>query len=113
MIAKAKAHLTSKYSLDPDSVLGDFGGRLSNGDEAIRLRDDFGNKVDEVHYYDGGNWSKYADGYGSSLELIDPNQDNSNHQAWNPRAESRRASFSRFVAGIPRVTPESRRTVIL
>ncbi|MCH8291645.1 lamin tail domain-containing protein [Candidatus Poribacteria bacterium] len=93
VIAKAQNHLTAKYHLKPELVLGDFKRRLSDEEDPIRLRDNFGNKVDEVHYYDGGHWSKSADGYGSSLELIDPRQDNSNHQAWAPSNEARKAEW--------------------
>jgi len=67
VIAKAKSHLISKYNLDSGIVFGDFKGRLSNEQETIRLRDNLGNKVNEVHYYEGGHWPKYADGSGSSL----------------------------------------------
>jgi len=94
VIAKVKAHLIFKYNLDYGLVLGDFKGRLNNEDETLRLRDNLGNKVDEVHYYEGGHWPKYADGLGSSLELIDPNQDNSNHQTWKPSNEAQKAEWT-------------------
>ena len=94
VIAKSKAHLLSKYGLNPHLVLGDYKGRLSNGEEIVRLHDNLGNQVDEVHYYDDGHWSKYADGYGSSLELIDPYHDNSNYQAWEPSDEAKKAKWT-------------------
>ena len=93
VIAKARDHLISKYRLASKLVLGDFKGQLSDNGEVIRLRDKVGNKVDEVHYYDNGRWPKYADGYGSSLELIDPKQDNSNYQAWDPSDETKQAEW--------------------
>ena len=94
VISKSKAHLVSKYNLDSDLVLGDFKGRLSNEEDTLRLRDNLGNKVDEVHYHDGGRWPGDTDGYGSSLELMDPNQDNSNHQAWKPSNETPKAEWA-------------------
>ena len=94
VIAKAKSHLVSKYNLGSGLVPGDFKGRLNNEEETIRLRDNLGNKVDEVHYHEGGHWPKYADGYGSSLELIDPNQDNSNYQAWKPSDEAQKSEWT-------------------
>ena len=93
VIAKARDHLLSKYRLDSKLVLGDFKGQLSDNGEVIRLRDNVGNKVDEVRYYDDGRWSKYADGYGSSLELIDPKQDNGNYRAWAPSDETKQAEW--------------------
>ena len=38
------------------------------------VRDANNNTVDEVRWYDFGHWDKWADGLGSSLELIDPDQ---------------------------------------
>ncbi len=93
VIAKDREHLISKYGLSSRLVLGNFTGRLSNGGEKMRLRDNIGNKVDEVRYYDGGHWAEYADGYGSSLELIDPNHDNSNYQAWAASNETKKAKW--------------------
>ena len=94
VIAKSRAHLVSKYGLSPHLVLGNYKGRLSNGEETVRLRDNLGNQMDKVHYYDGGHWSKCADGYGSSLELIDPYHDNSNYQAWEPSDEAQKAKWT-------------------
>lgn len=88
VIAKDRDRLIVRYGLNPAIVLGNYTGRLGNGDEKIRLRDANNNVADEVHYYDDGHWSQYADGYGSSLELIDPGQDNSNYQAWAPSDET-------------------------
>lgn len=75
-------------ALGPGSVLGPWTGALSNGGENLRLVDSMGNTADEVRYYDGGLWSEWADGGGSSLELIDPWQDNSFGTAWAPSDES-------------------------
>jgi len=96
VVAKSKAHLVSKYNLNPEVVLGDYMGQLSNSGERIRLRDNRGNVVDEVHYYDGGHWPKDADGYGSSLELVDPNQNNGNYQAWKPSDETQNARWTKI-----------------
>jgi hypothetical protein len=47
--------------------------------------------ADEVHYYDGGWWPAYADGGGSSLELVDVRADNDRSGAWAASAEGARA----------------------
>lgn len=64
------------------SIAGTWAGTLSNSDERIELRDHFQNRVDEVHYFDGGRWNHRADGEGSSLELIDPNANNNLPENW-------------------------------
>ena len=66
-------------------------GTLSNGGENLRLEDRLGNRVDEVRYFDGGEWSLWADGRGSSLELIDPHQDNDFASAWGASDETEKA----------------------
>ncbi len=63
-------------------VVGDFTGRLSNSGERLRLVDARGNTVDELHYHDDAPWPAYADGYGASLELRDPQADNGVPSAW-------------------------------
>ncbi|MCH8921798.1 MAG: lamin tail domain-containing protein [Planctomycetes bacterium] len=69
-------------------IAGTFSGRLSNQDERILLRDANKNPADEVHYYERGKWAEFADGGGSSLELRDPDSDNSQGAAWAASDES-------------------------
>jgi hypothetical protein len=75
------------------AALGPYEGKLSNQGEALRLVDRDGNLVDEVRYFDGGRWSPWADGKGSSLELIDPSQDNSYASAWEESDETGKAPW--------------------
>ncbi|MEN9023346.1 MAG: lamin tail domain-containing protein [Verrucomicrobiales bacterium] len=70
-----------------------FRGSLDNSGENILLRDQHGNPADEVRYYDGGRWPAYADGGGSSLELRDPNADNSRAEAWAASNECNKAEW--------------------
>ena len=70
------------------TALGPFGGSLSSKGETLTLTDANGNVVNQVTYYDGGRWSPWADGGGSSLELIDPRADNSKGEAWDASDES-------------------------
>lgn len=74
-------------------VVGNFSGNLNNGGERILLLDANGNPADDVHYYDGGVWPEYADGGGSSLELRDPDADNSKAEAWAASDESARTEW--------------------
>ena len=84
-----------------DSALGPWVGQLSNRGENVRLVDAVGNLVDEVRYFDGGRWSIWADGRGSSLELIDPRQDNDFPDAWGASDESQTASWEEFSYVVP------------
>jgi len=63
-------------------ALGWSGGALSDGGENLQIVDRRGNLVDEVRYFESGDWSLWADGRGASLELIDPQQDNDFASAW-------------------------------
>ncbi len=96
VVARDRARLTARYGLDPSQVLGNYRGNLDDGGEKIRLRDANGNTADEVTYSEGGRWPEYADGYGSSLELMDPRQDNNNPQSWGPSDERSKAQWTSF-----------------
>jgi PKD repeat protein len=57
-------------------------GALSNGGEAIALKDNYGFLVDSLFYDDVLPWDTLADGFGYSLVLCDPNLDNSMGENW-------------------------------
>ena len=69
-------------------VIGDFDGRLARLGERIELQDSTGNPADIVDYRDRGRWDGLADGGGSSLELRDPDADNSVPEAWQASDET-------------------------
>ena len=84
-------------------VLGPFDGSLSNDDETIRIEDDLGDVVDEVHYADDGQWPPEADGGGPSLELTNPAAPRRrNGQAWAGGVDDGTpgAANSRFSASV-------------
>ena len=81
------------------NVVGGWTGTLNNDSEQIELEDANGKQVDSVRYADEGDWAvrqrgvlhfgyrgwawyKPHDGLGNSLELINPNLDNSSGQNW-------------------------------
>ncbi|RYD32627.1 MAG: hypothetical protein EOP86_15265, partial [Verrucomicrobiaceae bacterium] len=74
-------------------ALGPWNGSLSGKGELIRLRDAADNVVDEVPYFDSGRWSEWADGYGCSLELKDPNADNGRAESWSESNETARGKW--------------------
>jgi hypothetical protein len=112
VVAKDPDWLAAHHGLDRAKVLGPYynvrtaedgsdvidlaGGFLANDFEEIELHDELGNEVDEVPYTDSGRWPVWADGRGSSLELIDPAQDNSEPAAWDASDESGKAEWQRI-----------------
>ncbi len=68
VIADEEAGLRAGYELPLGSLLGEYGGSLSNGGERISLLDAWDVVVDSVRYEDGLPWPFGADGLGSSLE---------------------------------------------
>lgn len=71
-------------------------GALRNSGERLTLSDSLGRTVDTVRFHEGGEWPRWPDGLGSSLELIDPNQDNRFGQAWDASDDSSKATFKEF-----------------
>ena len=52
-------------------------------------------------YSDGGRWSQWADGGGSSLELRDPRADNAAGEAWDASDESSRSTWQTVTVSGP------------
>ena len=82
-------------------ALGDGGGRLRlSMPESFRTTNTGGQPVtntlfivaDELAWSDGGRWGRWADGGGSSLELIDPRSDHGLAPNWADSDESSRAT---------------------
>ena len=84
---------------------GSFSGGLSNRGERIALLDGLGNLVDEVHYHDGKPWPEEADGGGSSMELKDPQADNSVPEAWASSDETSRDGWHNYTFTATAQTP--------
>ena len=94
IIAHNPIDLAAKY---PDiRIVGGYGGRLPNKAGQITLVDNSGNIADDVHYYDGKPWPEYADGRHASLELRQPDADNSKAMAWQASDESGRTSWNTY-----------------
>lgn len=85
-------------------VLGNYDGRLSDAGEHIALvrpvsprtttAETSWSVVDEVHYLDGGEWGRWSDGGGSSLEAVDPRADRREAATWADSDESKRAPWT-------------------
>jgi hypothetical protein len=93
VVAHDVASIRAIYGLD-DAVLHPtpWGGALRDGGERLDLVDPLGNIADTVRFWDGGDWPIWADGGGSSLELIDPASDNSVASSWDASDDSDKAT---------------------
>ncbi|MBI4606946.1 MAG: lamin tail domain-containing protein [Planctomycetes bacterium] len=98
VIAEDPALIQRNYGA---SALGPYQGQLADDGENVRLADRAGNLVDEVRYHEGGAWSQWADGGGASLELIDPEQDNSAGSAWDASDETAKTAWERLSFTVP------------
>lgn len=111
VVAKNAARLRTNYPhLTAANTLGDFQGRLSNRGQRIALArperivslNSTGVTttniayvaVDEVTYGTGGRWGKWADGGGSSLELIDPRSDHRLAGNWADSDETWKSAWT-------------------
>ena len=95
VIARDANALRHKHP-DLDNIVGNYSGRLDNTMDRVVLENAMGNPVDKVTYYDGGRWPSLADGEGSSMELIDPDADNSLGGSWAASDESAKSEWREY-----------------
>jgi len=107
VIAKDVVRLRSNHlQLSPTNSTGDYEGNLSNGGESLKLLRPAAWRfpddpvevpfilVDTVTYQDSSRWSRWADGGGSSLELINPYSDNDLAENWGDSDESEKSLWT-------------------
>ncbi len=94
VVARDPALIARIYG-NESRVVGPYQGQLADGGELVRLKDQYSNTADEVAYVDGGEWPRWADGGGSSMELVDPNQDNSLPSAWAGSDDRAKAQWTK------------------
>ncbi len=68
------------------TILGLYGGNLSNGGELLRIHDAEKHVTFEVEYSDSGDWPEEADGTGHSLELANPAGNPKDFRNWRASA---------------------------
>ncbi len=73
----------SNMLVNADAVF-EWSGALGNSGEDLDLRDAESNQIDYVDYKSSSPWPTEPNGNGPSLELVDPNADNSNPVFWQP-----------------------------
>jgi hypothetical protein len=104
VVARDSAALRATYpAVD---IVGDWNGKLTAGN-AITLNDPDGNPADQVRYFNAGRWPAFADGGGSSLELRNPNADNSKAEAWAASDESGKSSWQTYTYTMSAAIPSA------
>ncbi len=102
VVAKNAARTRANHpALNPALVFGDYSGTLGNGGDHLTLdRPEtvgaltINVEVDSLTYRDGGRWSQWADGGGSSLEVTDLRADRSFASAWADSNETAKAPWT-------------------
>lgn len=94
VVAQNKLALAAKFPAA--TIVGDWSGSLANNNDEVRLEDANGNTVNAVHYFSSGRWDERAGGGGGSLELKNPNMDNSIPESWSASDESSKSSWQTF-----------------
>ena len=109
--AKSTAQAFTTYSITASLQ---YGGNLSNGGETVTLTDDSSVVVDTLTYSDSSPWPSSPDGSGPSLELKDPNLDNSLPSSWSASIEPGTPMAQNSVANtnLPTVTIQNKPTGI-
>jgi hypothetical protein len=111
VVARNLTNLLARYpNLAPSNTVGNFSGALAHNGERLALaRPEYNFTtnaqgvvttnvlfvvVDEVTYGDGGRWGEWADGGGSSLELLDPRANHRLAGNWADSDETAKAPWT-------------------
>lgn len=85
LVGKSTSLISSTYGVP--AFQWNAGSALSNGGEAVVLKDRFGFVVDSVYYLPTMPWDTMANGRGPTLELCDPNASNTLAASWRHAIE--------------------------
>lgn len=83
LIVKRTAAITLRYpDLDPSKIIAEWTGdqNLNNGGEDLVILARDGSPIASFRYDDDNGWPSRADGVGSALEFIGPDQDTASYQ---------------------------------
>ncbi len=86
IIAKNATAVSNFFSLT-GVIQWDNGAILSNAGESLEIKNMAGNIIDSLTYKVSSPWPARPDGFGPSLSLCDPNDDNSNGANWSSSTE--------------------------
>ncbi len=91
LLVKDRAAFEARYGPELN-VVGEYRGDLHNSGERIMMRDPFDRTILDFQYDDGDRWDdsrwpRWADGFGSTLEVMDTNGDYNDGGNWQASAE--------------------------
>jgi hypothetical protein len=95
VLAENSAQFQVKYATAP---FGQYVGSLSNDGETVRLRNRSGGVLDFVDYRPGFPWPTVGDAPGYSIELVNPDFDNSVGGNWRAQAPGGGAGTTLFTS---------------
>ena len=86
-------------------IVGNFNFGLNNSGDLIRIYNKNDELIDSVRYSDDEPWPEKSDGMGSTLELINPDLDNSFAANWKSSVErgTPGAKNSSFIVGVDKL----------
>ncbi|NQT84470.1 lamin tail domain-containing protein, partial [bacterium] len=87
VLCKNRSQVQKMYHFSAPAIRWDM-GRLDHGGETLALENAVGTTVDIVRYNDVPPWPVAADGFGSSLECINPFVDNNHPRNWRASSGS-------------------------
>jgi len=102
VVAKNADRMITNYpNLSFANTVGDYDGTLANSGERVALAIPYVEGtttlhaiVSEVTFSDGGRWSQWSDGGGSSLELIDARADTRFAMSWADSDETAKSTWT-------------------
>ncbi len=89
-----------------DNLVGNFDFKLSNDGDMVRIFSKSNLLIDSVHYDNETPWPLAAAGTGSTLELIDPDYDNTLPENWQASKLFGTPGGDKYSSPITRVTQE-------
>jgi len=113
VVAKNRERILENYQgIDPSQVVGGFSGSLRRGFPQVRLirprtfsrtgptgisqQVTIEKVVNEFEWGEGGQWGRWADGGGSSLELMDPRGSNQRAGHWADSDETGKGTWTQL-----------------
>ena len=88
LIVRNQAGFELRYGTgNSGRIAGQYSGGLSNGGEQLMLVNSLDQVIQQFTYGDGDEWTKLADGFGATLELLDPQGDLDNADSWRASSE--------------------------
>jgi hypothetical protein len=82
VVVRSRAAFEARYGAGAARIAGEYSGRLDNAGEDLTLALGGDLVIESFTYDDGGDWPDRADGWGSSLERVDPSAPANEPAVW-------------------------------